>query len=163
MFITKFFISWNEHRKITKILKKAYKDDEIIAKLSHTFGVQFRKDWIGRVYAIINPAIQDGKFNPEQTFEYTELGYNNDEYIKAWTMERLLAMESFLKTNDLFDMLTYELNRIDEYGNHLLILSPVTLNGTRAALNKAVFEMIGLCIGAIIACNWNGFIELFNF
>ena len=150
MYITKFFLTSWRNRKMQKLLNKAYAEDEIIAKLSYTFGVQFQKDWIGRVYAVINPVIRDGKFDVEQTLELTEMGYNNEEYTKKWAMERLIAMDTFLKTNNLFDMLSYKLDRVDEYGNYLFTLFPITLEPTLQAGRKALMEILGLSFLGII-------------
>lgn len=151
MNIIKFLVAEFHNYRITRILKRAIVEDELIAKLSHTFGVQFRTDWIGRIYAVINPAIQDGKFNPDQIFEYTESGPDNTEFIKRWTMERLIVMDSFLKINNLFDILTYDLRKLDEYGNYLLVISPVTLPNVLKYGKYAMYELIGLMIiGATI-------------
>lgn len=163
MFISRFIISWARNYQVSKLLNRAYKDDEIIAKLSHTFGVQFNQDWIGRLYAVINPAIRDGKFYPEQTFEYTEKGYDTQEYVKSWTMERLMAMDNFLKTNNLFDMLTYDLRKLDDYGNHLFILSPITLPQTLQRSTAAIIEFILLLVaGGFIWLNWGNILSWFG-
>lgn len=144
MYIIKFLIAFIKNKRIQNALNDAYKNDSIIEKLSYTFGVQFRKDMIGRLYAVINPVIRDGQFQIEQTFEYTEVGYNNDEFIKKWMVERLLAMDAFLKTNNLFDILSYKLNKLDEYGNYLLILMPYTLENVKQTGKKALIEFIVL-------------------
>lgn len=150
MYITKFFLTSWRNLKMQKLLNKAYTEDEIIAKLSYTFGVQFQKDWIGRVYAVINPVIKDGKFDAEQTLELTESGYNNEEYTKRWVMERLIAMDTFLKTNNLFDMLSYKLDKVDEYGNYLFTLFPITLEPVFQSGRKALIEVVGLGFLGII-------------
>lgn len=144
MYIIKFLIAFIKNKRIQNALNDAYKNDSIIEKLSYTFGVQFRKDMIGRLYAVINPVIRDGQFQIEQTFEYTEAGYNNDEFVKKWMVERLLAMDAFLKTNNLFDILSYKLNKLDEYGNYLLILMPYTLENVKQTGKKALIEFIVL-------------------
>lgn len=162
MHIYKFLISAYRNHRITKILRKSYKEDELIAKLSHTFGVQFDQDWAGRVYAVINPVIRDGKFNPEQTIEYTSSGRDNGEYIRQWVMERLILMDSFLKSNDLFDILTYEIREIDGYGNNLLILSPITLKETLTEAKKAGWELVGLgVVAGLLIGFWGKLVGLF--
>ena len=52
-----------------KVLDEAYEQDQIIAKLSTMFGTQFYKDRVGRLYAVINPAVKDGKYDYGQVFE----------------------------------------------------------------------------------------------
>ena len=46
-----------------KILNKVYKDENFIDNLSSLFKTPFRKDWVGRIYAIFNPHIQEGIFD----------------------------------------------------------------------------------------------------
>lgn len=162
MYIIKFLGAWYRNRKITRILKKTYKDEDIIAKLSYTFGVQFDQDWVGRVYAVVNPVIRDGQFNSEQAIEYTNQGRDNSEYVQHWVMERLILMDSFLKSNDLFDILTYEIRKIDSYGNNLLILSPITFNDFKQKAKNAAWELtlLGLTAGLIFAC-WGKLMRFF--
>jgi hypothetical protein len=74
-FITNFLLNI----KYTKIIKKVYKDDDILNKLSQLFGTEFRMDWVGRIYTVINPNIVDNKFDVNtQIFEYGENGLSNE-------------------------------------------------------------------------------------
>jgi hypothetical protein len=43
-------------------------------------------------------------------------------------MQRLNIAANFIQTNNLFDLLTYDIKRLDEYDNYLLIIEPITLN-----------------------------------
>ena len=92
--------------KYCKILNNVYKNENLLENLSALFKVQFRKDWIGRVYAIFNPHIQDGIFNPNnQIFEYTEQGLVNDAYVEAYILNQLKIAKQFIRANNLFDLL----------------------------------------------------------
>ena len=44
--------------KYTKILRKIYKDEGLLEKFSKLFGVEFKIDWVGRIYTVINPNIK---------------------------------------------------------------------------------------------------------
>ena len=39
------------------MLRQTYRDEQLLYKFSQLFGVEFRIDWVGRVYAIFNPNI----------------------------------------------------------------------------------------------------------
>ena len=67
------------HLKYYNVIKAAYKEESFIDKLTQMFGVQFKKDWIGRLYAVINPNIST-PLN-DQVFEYNERGLDNKTYI----------------------------------------------------------------------------------
>lgn len=134
-------------------MAKAYKEDELISKLSYVFGVQFRIDRAGRLYAVINPAIRDGKYDPSQALEYTESGYDNTEHAKKWIMERLILIDNFIKANNLFDLLTYDIRAIDQNQNYLLVLSPITWEPVVDAARKIWIDLLaigGLVAGAVI-------------
>lgn len=149
MHIYRFIRAFIENRRYQKILDKAYQDEELIAKLSTIFGVQFRRDWVGRLYAVINPAIKDGQFDQTQIFEYSAGGYDTTEHAKQWVVERMIMVENFIQTNNLFDVLTYDVQSLDENGNYLLIILPITLPDVLNNIKGACWET--LIFGGIIA------------
>ena len=53
------------HIKYCKILNNVYKNENLLNNLTALFKVQFRKDWVGRIYAIFNPHIQEGIFKAD--------------------------------------------------------------------------------------------------
>lgn len=129
MIIYRFFKYLFLNIKYTKILKKIYKDENILYNLSTLFKSTFKIDWIGRIYTVINPNLIEGEFDTNsQIFEYDENGFNNDAYIERWVMGKLNIASNFIRANNLFDLLTYEIKRLDEYDNFLLIIQPITLS-----------------------------------
>ena len=115
--------------KYTKLLKKIYKDEQILIKFSKLFGTEFRIDWVGRVYTVINPNIIDEQFDVNtQIFEYNENGFSNKSYIEKWIMTKFNLVKDFIMVNNLFDLLTYELKKIDEYDNYLFVIKPITFD-----------------------------------
>lgn len=124
------------NRKTKKVLNQAYESEQIVAKLSSTLGTQFYKDWIGRLYAVVNPYIKDGKWDTGQVFEYTEQGIDTTEHAHQWIMQRLGLLQSFIQTNNLFDVLTYEIKRLDNNGNYLFVIEPITQVALKQDLKK---------------------------
>ena len=115
--------------KYTSVLKKIYKDEDLLNKLSQMFGVEFRIDWVGRVYTIINPNITNDKFDINtQIFEYSEDGFTNKPYVEKYIMTKLNVIRDFVMANNLFDLLMYEIKRLDEYDNYLFIMKPITFD-----------------------------------
>lgn len=115
--------------KYTKLLRQTYKDEQLLYKFSQLFGVEFRIDWVGRVYAIFNPNIINNELDVNsQIFEYDENGLTNKPYIEKWIMTRLNVIKDFIMANNLFDLLTYEIKKIDEYDNYLFIIKPITFD-----------------------------------
>ena len=115
--------------KYTKLLRKIYNDEKLLEKFSHMFGTEFRIDWVGRIYTVINPNIIDDKFDVNtQIFEYTETGLSNKPYVEKWIMTRFNIIKDFIMANNLFDLLTYEIKKIDEYDNYLFVIKPITFD-----------------------------------
>ena len=115
--------------KYTKLLTKIYKDEQLLSKFSQLFGTEFRIDWVGRVYTVINPNIIKDQFDVNtQIFEYGENGFTNEPYIEKWIMTKFNLVKDFIMANNLFDLLTYELKKIDEYDNYLFIIKPITFD-----------------------------------
>lgn len=127
MKLYKFIKGYFQNRKYQKILNKVYEDDQIIAKLSFALGSQFHRDWIGRLYTVVNPAIKDGKYDYTQIYEYTQQGYDTTEHMQQWITERFVAIEQVIQTNNLFDVLTFNIKKLDDEGNYLFVVYPVTL------------------------------------
>jgi hypothetical protein len=115
--------------KYTRLLLKIYKDESLVENLSKLFNVNFKVDWVGRIYAVFNPYIIKGIFDQSnQIYEYQSSGLNNDTYIEAYIMNNLNAVKQFVRANNLFDLLTYKIKKLDDMGNYLFIIQPITLD-----------------------------------
>lgn len=115
--------------KYTQLLKQIYKDEQLLYKFSELFGTEFRIDWVGRMYAVFNPNIMNNELDVNsQIFEYDENGLTNKPYIEKWIMTKLIIIKDFIMANNLFDLLTYEIKRIDDYDNYLFIIKPITFD-----------------------------------
>lgn len=123
-FLKYFFINL----KYTKVLNKVYRDENLLDNLSAMFKVRFRKDWIGRIYAVFNPHVQGGFFDPnKQIYEYTTEGISDRAYVENYIMSQLNLAKQFIQANNLFDLLTYEVRKLDDNGNYLFVMEPITL------------------------------------
>lgn len=128
MIIYRFFKYLFLNIKYTKILSEVYDNENIIENLSNLFKTQFKKDWIGRLYTVINPNLLGDDFDINTIiYEYDESGLNNNAFVERWIMSKLNIAQSFIQTNNLFDLLTYKIEKLDEYDNYLFIIEPITL------------------------------------
>ena len=146
MFLYKFFRKLFQHLKYQRIIKEAYERQQLIAKISLLLGVQFKLDWINRLYAVVNPNIKDGKYNPEQIYEFDFEGnpYNN-EWVTKWVMERMGVLRNFLQTANLFDVLEYKIKDLGNL-NYLIIFQPITLTFLLKSIRPAVIELLIIII-----------------
>jgi len=127
MIFYKFITNLILNLKYTKIIKDVYKNDNIIEKLSKLFETEFRIDWVGRIYCVINPNIIGDKLDTNtQIFEYGENGLSNSAYIERYIMFKLNLIRDFVIANNLFDLLTYRIEKLDDYDNYLFVIEPIT-------------------------------------
>lgn len=152
MIIYNFFKNWYLNTKCTRILGKIYRDENLINNLSVLFGTTFRKDNVGRLYTVLNPNIKDGKYNvDDQIFEYGSDGLVNTAYVERKVMEKLNIAVNYIHASNLFDLLTYEIKKLDDYDNYLFIIKPITLDDFLNSLKKFGILTGILVILAIVA------------
>lgn len=146
MIIYRFIKYCLEHRRFSTILKKIYKEENLIDNLSQLFGTNFKIDWIGRLYTVINPNLMDIK---DQIYEYNDKGFDNTEYIEREIMIKLNIISDFIHANNLFELLTYDIKKLDDYGNYLFVIEPITLKDYLKYTKLFLLELlvIGLGIG----------------
>lgn len=129
MVIYKFIKNLILNIRYTIILKRIYKDEKILDNFSKLFGTEFKMDWVGRVYTVINPNIIDDKLDINtQIFEYGDNGLTNEPYVEKYIMTKLNIVSDFIMANNLFDLLTYEIKKLDDYDNYLFVIKPITFD-----------------------------------
>jgi hypothetical protein len=107
-------------------------------------------DWVGRIYTVINPNIIDDKFDINtQIFEYNEEGLSNSVYIERWIMGKFNLVKDFIMANNLFDLLTYEIKKLDDYDNYLFVIKPITFDDCMKWTKIFVITYSILIIGLI--------------
>ena len=133
--------------KYTRLVKKVYRDEGLIEKFSQLFGSEFRMDWVGRVYAVLNPNIVNDKMEYNtQIFEYGENGFTNEPYVEKWIMTKFNIIREFVMANNLFDLLTYEIKKLDEYDNYLLVIKPITFDECKRWTKNTIILLTSLVV-----------------
>lgn len=138
--------------KYNSILKKVYKDENLIDGLKKVTGINFKTDNINRIYGVVNPLLIDIN---DQVFEYNQIGLDNSIFIERWLSSRLNLIQRFIKVNNLFDILTYKITKLDDYNNYLIVIQSIYMddmfdNGKR--LLKYIMWI--LIIGIILGVGW---------
>ena len=108
-----YYISDTLYSEAFKIVLKEY------------LNVDIRKDWIGRLYGVINPNIDiNGKFDITKTIiEIDDENTNNNEYVKHWTYKQLIIIGEVFKIDNLWHFIDLEFKHVGpkEADNYLLI------------------------------------------
>lgn len=153
MITYKFIKYLYTHIKYFQILNDVYKQEKLLENLTALFKVEFKKDWVGRIYAVFNPHVQDGIFNQNnQILEYTNEGLSNSSYVESYIMTQLNIAKQFIKANNLFDLLTYKLIKLDDNDNYLFIIQPITWEDCVSYTKKFIimWGIIGILASILI-------------
>lgn len=146
MITYKFFKQLFLHIKYSRILRKVYKEENLLENLSKLFGTKFDIDWIGRIYTVINPLVNDGEYDQNTIiYEYGDAGMNTNAFVERIIMQKLQIADNFIKANNLFDLLTYRIEEIDDNGNYLFIMQPITSTDLKDYVKK-FFILWGLIL-----------------
>ena len=125
------------------IIKKICSQENLSDNLSKLFGTTFETDWIGRMWVVLNPYVQDmndaaGSQNTSTTiYQYNKDGVlSNDYAIERWVMMRMNIASEFIVNNNLFEILTYKIKKLDADNNYLFVLQNVMLDDIKVVLKR---------------------------
>lgn len=115
--------------KYYKILMRAYKDENLVVKLNQALNTNFSIDWIGRLYTVLNPQIQGIDMKDGSSSIIFDITVDGDliskSYIEKWIMERINFLNRFIHANNLFELLVYRIEKLDEHENYLVVFEPI--------------------------------------
>lgn len=139
--------------KYKHIIKDVLKEEDLLNNLSKVFSsknhtVKFRTDWIGRIYAVVNPTVLDPE---ERIFEYDNNGTNVDSFVRKWVIEHMIAADNFVKNHGLFDILVYNIEQLDENYNYLITLTNIAWFDFWKSLKRTLYITGALLIALIVA------------
>ena len=75
---------------------------------------EFKVDWIGRLYAVINPNLDiQGKFNFNNSIIELDDDYtNNDAYVKNWIYKQLQLVADIFKLQNMYNYISMTLKHV---------------------------------------------------
>ena len=154
--------------RLTNTIKALYtyiKDYEYIADtlyseafkivLKEYLYVDVKKDWIGRLYGVINPNInKEGQFDISKTIiELNDDETNNNEYVKHWTYKQLTIIGEVFKIENLYHFINLEFKPVGPKGadNYLLIFDIVsrkefTKNLKSTLIHGTIYAIIAIVL-----------------
>lgn len=130
--------------------------DEFKLVLKRYLHLNVKRDWIGRLYGVLNPNLDiDGKFDINNVIiEIDGDNTNNNEYIKHWTYKQLNLIGSLFKIEKLYDYinLTFEHVGPDNHDNYLLIFDISSRKYLLYSFKRFLKQFLLYCIIAFIVC-----------
>lgn len=107
--------------KIKRLLNRIYDTEKIEENLSRIFGVECRRDWVGRLYMVVNPILQ----NIEDGGNTVVYDKDDKMMVEVWVMKNLELIRNFVINNSMFDLLTYSIERLDDDENYLIVFKNI--------------------------------------
>lgn len=140
-----------KYLKLRNMVKKIVKNEDLLDNLTKLYGFNFHMDNMGRIYSVINPSIKRGVYDVTSQRNGVDdaMGANPKQYINNWVMSRLDIAQEFIFEKDLFNILTYEIDSIDENNNFLLVMSPLGYEDFKNTL-KGVGIFLAICLICLI-------------
>ena len=118
--------------------------------------VNFKRDWIGRLYGVVNPAIDiNGNIDfSTQIIEFNDNGFSTDNYVKNWVYKQFSLIKNIfnLQSSGFFDHIGAEFKHVgpENGDNWLVVLDIVERANFARALRRAIKQII--IYGVIITC-----------
>ena len=122
-----------------------------------------KKDWIGRLYGVVNPNITNGKYDFNNVImELDGDNTNNNEFVKQWVFRQMKMIGSLFKIEKLYDYIDIDFTHVgpEDQDNYLVVFDIVSRKIKSDAAKKwwrHILIMIPI-IAAIIFASFKFFI-----
>jgi len=114
------------------------------------------KDWLGRLYGVINPMIDiNGKIDASSMIiEIDGNNTNNIEFIKNWIYRQMSLVGTLFKTQHLYNYISLDIRKVGpkNYDNYLIIFDIVSRQYMSKCCKKMLIQLLiyGIITGIII-------------
>lgn len=122
--------------------------------LKQYLNTDFNKDWLGRLYGVINPVIDiNGHFNINNTIiEIDGNNTNNDEHIKTWIYRQMQIIGDVFRMHNLYDYIDLDIRHVgpQNFDNYLLVFDVVSRQQFTYALKRMLRHAVVLSVIASV-------------
>lgn len=145
-----------QYIKYQKILNKIYREERVLINLGRLFGTEFKQDWIGRMYTVVNPRAQkpEDMHSVYPVYEFMPDGtLSENTWVEKWVMDKMNVAEKFFKDHNLFELADYELKPVDNQDNWLFIIMAMPWRDLKKSLKRfAIITPIVITLAVIALC-----------
>lgn len=128
---------------------------EFLTVLKQYLRISVKKDWIGRLYGVINPYIDiDGKIDFNNTIiEIDGDNTNSNEYVKNWVYRQFNLIDNLFKINKLYDYINVDIKHVGPLNadNYLIVIDVVSRKEMAYMLKRVLKQTILYIIIALCA------------
>lgn len=148
-----------EYSKINRTVGVVFHSDDMKLILKKYLKADFKEDWIGRIYGVVNPAInKDGEYDISSVImELDDDKTNNENWVSAWIYRQLMMVSSLFKLDKLYDYINLEIEHVgpSNMDNFLLIFDLISRKNFVKSIKMLIINLIvwgGITLG-ILALN----------
>lgn len=120
-----FFKSIYQYAHDYNLVSEAFYGDGFKQIIKKYLNIDLQKDWIGRLYGVINPTIDiNGNFNINNVIiEIDGELTNNNEYVKSWLYKQLYLVQNLFNFNNFYNYIAMDLQHVGPaIGDNYLVI-----------------------------------------
>ena len=125
-----FFKSAHTYHKDKRLISDTLYSKEFNFVLKKYLKIDFKKDWIGRLYGVINPNLnEDGQYDFNSVvIEIDGDNTNNNEYVKNWVYRQMNLVGQLFKIEKLYDYINIDFKHVgpENMDNYLVVFDIVS-------------------------------------
>lgn len=107
--------------------------------------INIKKDWIGRLYGVINPDIDiNGNFDINSVIiQFDDEHTNNLDYVKSWIHKQLNLISHLFKIEKLYDYISLDIKHVgpENFDNYLLVFDILNRRYFTKSLKKFLIQL----------------------
>lgn len=119
-----------QYKKDKSYIKEILYSNEFKVILKQYLNLETKKDWIGRLYGVINPVINENGFLDitNTIIEIDGENTNSNVYVQTWVYKQLELIKELFKLNSLYDYIDVEISKVGPINadNYLVVFDIVS-------------------------------------
>lgn len=151
-----------QYIKDYNLVEETFHSKEFMFVLRKYLNVPFKKDWIGRLYAVINPNINiDGNLDFNNAIiEIDGDNSNNNDQVRNWIFRQMHMIGDLFKLNNMYDYISVDIKHVGpkDADNYLVVFDITSRQDMSAAFKAfmkhffvyAILTLIGIVTFTII-------------
>ena len=152
---TKYVSDSIQYRKDYNLIQETFYSAAFKKVLDNYLKTDIKKDWIGRLYGVVNPNISNGKYDFNNVIiEIDGDNTNNNEYVRHWVYKQMQLIAQLFKIEKLYDYIDISFEHVgpQNMDNYLIIFDIVSRKEkveSRKSFFKRLFIDIPIILGAL--------------
>ena len=151
--------SYMGYRKTRNAIKDVFYGEDFPMVIKRYLNVDLDKDWLGRLYGVINPNVDiHGNLNVNNVIiEIDGNNTNTDEYVKTWIYKQLSMMGQLFNMRNLYANINMEIEHVgpEDQDNYLIIFDIVDRGIMATAFKKLMktlttYAVVGVSVLGIL-------------